>query len=346
VFIAAATVTVAAHGAPVLSLESLTVEFATERGVVRALEDVSFAIEASESVALVGESGSGKSVTSLSVLRLLAPSGRIAAGRVLFRGWNGEAVDLARADAATLRAVRGAGVSMIFQEPMSALNPAFTVGAQIAETIELHQRTSRAEALGRAEALLAKVGIAEPARRLGQHPHQLSGGMRQRVMIAMAVACRPALLIADEPTTALDVTTQARVLELLRALQAETSMGVLFITHNLALVPMIASRVLVMYAGQIVEAGGAAQVLAAPKHPYTRALLECLPARHLPRHRTAWRPLPTIEGAASNLVDRPAGCAFASRCPIAERACTVEAIRLRPVGDDGRLSRCLRAESL
>ena len=333
-------------GAPVLSLEGLCVQFAAEHGLVRALKDVSFDIGAGETVALVGESGSGKSVTSLSVLRLLPPSGRITGGRILFRGWRGEAIDLACAPEASLRAVRGAGVSMIFQEPMSALNPAFTVGAQIAETIELHQRTSRAEALGRAETLLAKVGIAESARRLGQYPHLLSGGMRQRVMIAMAVACRPALLIADEPTTALDVTTQAQVLALLRALQAETGLGVLFVTHNLALVPMIADRVVVMYAGEIVEAGRAAEVLAAPKHPYTRALLECLPARHLPRDRTAWRPLPTIEGAPADLVDRPAGCAFAGRCPIAVRECRLEAIRLRPVGDDARLSRCLRAELL
>ena len=330
--------------APVLTLEALSVRFAADRGEVVALEDVSFAVSAGETLALVGESGSGKSVTSLSILRLLPPSGRIAGGRILFRGWSGETVDLATADEAALRAIRGAGVSMVFQEPMSALNPAFTIGAQIAETIALHQRVPWRDALARAETALAKVGIAEPARRLGQYPHQLSGGMRQRAMIAMAVACRPALLIADEPTTALDVTTQARVLELIAALQVETGMAVLFVTHNLALVPMIASRVVVMYAGQIVEAGAAGEVLAGPKHPYTRALLECLPARHLPRDAAAPRPLPTIEG--SSAVRPAAGCAFAPRCPLATLQCETGEIVLRAVGADGRLSRCLRAELL
>jgi ABC-type dipeptide/oligopeptide/nickel transport system ATPase component len=279
---------------PVLSVRGLSTQFATTRGVVRAVQDVSFEVGTGETVALVGESGSGKSVTALSILRLLPPSGRIAHGQILFRGARGETIDLATAPERTLRAVRGAGVSMVFQEPMSALNPAFTIGAQITETIRLHQKSSKPEALARAEALLARVGIAEPARRLADYPHQLSGGMRQRAMIAMAVACQPALLIADEPTTALDVTTQAQVLLMLRALQAESGMGLLFVTHNLALVPMIADRVIVMYAGEIVETGPAAAVIEAPEHPYTRALLECLPARHLPRDRLHLRPLPTI----------------------------------------------------
>jgi peptide/nickel transport system ATP-binding protein len=221
----------------------------------------------------------------------------MVAGEILFSRAGGEAIDLARASERDLRAVRGGGVGMIFQEPMSALNPAFTIGAQIGETVRLRHKTSKAEARERAQALLAKVGIADPARRLGDYPHQLSGGMRQRVLIAMAIAGRPALLIADEPTTALDVTTQAQVLRLLRTLQAESGMGVLFVTHDLALASMIADRVIVMYAGRIVETGGASTLLAAPQHPYTRALLECLPARHLPRDRTVWRPLPTIDGS-------------------------------------------------
>jgi peptide/nickel transport system ATP-binding protein len=332
--------------APVLSVNGLSVCFTTARGVVRALEDVSFAVQAGQTVALVGESGSGKSVTSLSILRLLPPSGRIAAGQILYRGFDGDQIDLAQASERRLRGIRGAGVSMIFQEPMRALNPAFTIGAQIAETIRLHQKASRSQAYAHAQALLTTVGIAEPARRLHDYPHQLSGGMRQRAMIAMAVACRPALLIADEPTTALDVTTQAQVLVMLRDLQAELGMGILFITHNLALVPLVADRLIVMYAGQIVEAGEASTVLNAPRHPYTQALLECLPARHLPRDRTAWRDLPTIEGAAVDLVDRPTGCAFASRCPMAVEVCRQRAPELRPVAGQDRATRCWRAEAL
>jgi len=332
--------------ATVLRVNGLSTDFATARGPVRVLNEISFEVRAGETVALVGESGSGKSVTSLSILRLLPPAGRIVAGRILSRGFDGAVVDMATAAERTLRGVRGAGVSMIFQEPMSALNPAFTIGSQIAETIRLHQKTSRSEAYARAEALLAKVGIADPSRRVHEYPHQLSGGMRQRAMIAMAVACRPALLIADEPTTALDVTTQAQVLVMLRDLQAELGMGILFITHNLALVPLIADRIIVMYAGQIVEAGDAASVLEAPKHPYTRALLECLPARHLPRDRATWSPLPTIEGAPPDLADRPAGCVFAGRCPSVVASCRERLPDLLPVAGGDRSSRCWRADSL
>ena len=280
--------------APVVSVRGLTTAFATERGDVPMLDDVTFRIDTGETVAMVGESGSGKSLTSLAIMRLLPPSARIVAGEILFSGAGGEAIDLARASERDLRAVRGGGIGMIFQEPMSALNPAFTIGAQIGETVRLRHKASRAETRERAEALLAKVGIADPARRLGDYPHQLSGGMRQRVLIAMAIAGRPALLIADEPTTALDVSTQAQILRLLRTLQDEAGMGLLFVTHDLALASMIADRVIVMYAGRIVETGAASTLLASAKHPYTRALLECLPARHLPRDRTHWRPLPTI----------------------------------------------------
>jgi ABC-type dipeptide/oligopeptide/nickel transport system ATPase component len=280
--------------APVLSVRGLSVQLAGARRVRPVLEDVSFDIDAGETVAMVGESGSGKSLTSLAIMRLLPPAARIVAGEILFQGRSGEPLDLARANERTLRAVRGAGAGMIFQEPMSALNPAFTVGSQIAEALGPRLKTSNARVREHVEGLLARVGIAEPARRLADYPHQLSGGMRQRVLIAMAVARRPALLIADEPTTALDVTTQAQVLRLLRGLQEETGMGLLLVTHDLALASMIADRVIVIYAGRVVETGAASALLAAPNHPYTRALLECLPARHLPRDRTEWRPLPTI----------------------------------------------------
>jgi peptide/nickel transport system ATP-binding protein len=330
---------------PVLSVRGLCVDLATDAGPVRLLDDIGFDVGAGETVAIVGESGSGKSLTSLAILGLLAPGLRVSSGEIVFRRLGGASLDLAAADERTLRGVRGAGVSMIFQEPMSALNPSFSIGAQIAETIRLHQRASKADARDRAEALLAKVGIAEPARRLSEYPHQLSGGMRQRAMIAMAIACQPALLIADEPTTALDVTTQAQVLLLLRALQAESGLGLIFITHNLALVPTVADRVVVMYAGQIVETGPAAALLDAPKHPYTRALLECLPARHLQRDRAAWRPLPTIEGVVARPSDRADGCAFAARCPLVEIACRTGLTPLRAVADD-RMSRCLRADVL
>jgi peptide/nickel transport system ATP-binding protein len=342
----AARMTGMSAGAPVASVRRLSAEVATGRGALPLLADVSFDIGSGETVALVGESGSGKSLTSLAIMRLLPPAVRIAGGEILFRGRDGAPVDLAAADERTLRAVRGAGVGMVFQEPMTALNPAFTIGSQIAETIRIHRRASKAQAWDEAGELLAKVGVAEPMRRLGEFPHQLSGGMRQRVVIAIAVACRPALLIADEPTTALDVTTQAQVLGVLRALQAASGMGVLFITHNLALASMIADRVLVMYAGRIVEAGAASSLLQAPRHPYTRALLECLPARHLPRDRIAWAPLPTIEGPLARLAEGAAGCAFAPRCALAAAACHETATPLRPLEGGERLSRCLRAEAV
>jgi peptide/nickel transport system ATP-binding protein len=334
--------------APVVSVRGLSVRIASERGDFPVLEDVAFHIDAGETVAMVGESGSGKSLTSLSIMRLLPPAGRIVGGEIVFRGRGGEAVDLARASERTSRAVRGVGIGMIFQEPMSALNPAFTIGSQIAEAVGLRLKTSKAEACERAEALLAKVGIADPARRLRDYPHQLSGGMRQRVLIAMALAGRPALLIADEPTTALDVTTQARVLRLLRGLQEEAGMGVLLVTHDLALASMIADRVIVMYAGRIVEVGAAGALLAAPKHPYTRALLECLPARHLYPDRTGRRPLPTIDGPVPGVEEQATGCAFFDRCALAAPPCRELATPLRPVmgpaGDGERLTRCLRAE--
>jgi peptide/nickel transport system ATP-binding protein len=331
--------------APVIEVEGISIEFDTPAGALLALKDVTFDILPGETVALVGESGSGKSITSLSLLGLLPPSGSITAGRTLFRGWGGEAVDLARAPERMLRKVRGAGISMIFQEPRNSLNPAFTVGGQVAEAVRLHQPTPTSHANARARDLLARVGIADPDRRMRAYPHELSGGMRQRVMIAMAVASRPALLIADEPTTALDVTTQAQVVALLRDLQAEIGMGMLFITHDLALASLIADRVVVLYAGQVVEAGPAAAVLGDPRHPYTRALLDCLPARHLPSMEGDRRRLPAISGAPPRLGARPTGCAFAARCAHVADACGKPADLRRAPSDPTRAVRCVRHEA-
>jgi len=332
-------------GTPVIEVDGLSVAFETGAGALAALKDVTFDILPGETVALVGESGSGKSITSLSLLGLLPPSGRITAGKILLRGWGGEAVDLARAPERVLRQVRGAGISMIFQEPRNSLNPAFTVGGQVAEAVRLHQSAPGRQANARARDLLARVGIADPDRRMRAWPHELSGGMRQRVMIAMAIASRPALLIADEPTTALDVTTQAQVVALLRDLQAEIGMGMLFITHNLALASLIADRVVVMYAGQVVEAGPAAAVLGDPRHPYTRALLDCLPARHLPLPDGVRRRLPAISGAPPRLEARPAGCAFAARCAHAADPCRLPTDLRLILGDPPRAVRCVRQEA-
>jgi peptide/nickel transport system ATP-binding protein len=333
-----------AADAPVIEVSGLSVAFETRDGAMSALEKVSFDIWPGETVALVGESGSGKSVTSLSLLGLLPSTARITAGRIRFRGRDGEVVDVARAPERVLRGLRGSGVSMIFQEPLNALNPAFTIGGQVAEAVRLHRSTSSSQANARARDLLARVGIADPDRRMRAWPHELSGGMRQRVMIAMAVASRPALLIADEPTTALDVTTQAQVITLLSELQAEIGMGLLFITHNLALASLIADRVVVMYAGEVVEAGTAAMVLGEPRHPYTRALLDCLPARHLPVENGVRRRLPAILGAPPRLGARPTGCAFAARCAHAADPCGRPANLRRIADDPARAVRCVRED--
>ncbi|WP_454721318.1 MULTISPECIES: dipeptide ABC transporter ATP-binding protein [Cupriavidus] len=262
----------------VVSVNDLTVRFSTSERTVEAVRNLSFHVDRGETLAVVGESGSGKSVTSLALMRLVEHGGgKIASGSMALRRRGGEVLDLARADGATLRGVRGSDVAMIFQEPMTSLNPVFPVGEQIAESIRLHQRKSRAEARAEALRMLEIVRIPEARRVLDRFPHQLSGGMRQRVMIAMALSCRPALLIADEPTTALDVTIQAEILQLIRNLQAEMDMGVVFITHDMGVVAEVADRVLVMYRGEKVEEGTAEQVFARPAHPYTRALLSAVP---------------------------------------------------------------------
>jgi glutathione transport system ATP-binding protein len=263
----------------VLAVAGLSVEFRTSERTVTAVQEVSFTVGRAETVAIVGESGSGKSVTALSVLRLVEQGGgHILSGRLDFLRPGGQRIDLAQADPATLRSIRGAEIAMIFQEPMTSLNPVYSVGEQIAESIRLHQGKDHAAARREALRMLEQVRIPEAGQVLGRYPHQLSGGMRQRVMIAMALSCKPALLIADEPTTALDVTIQAQILELIRQLQAEMHMAVIFITHDMGVVAEVAERVLVMYRGELVEAGSADAIFHAPRHPYTRALLAAVPS--------------------------------------------------------------------
>ncbi len=269
----------------VLQVENLRTVFATEEGEVVAVDDVSFSVGRGRTLALVGESGSGKSVTSYSILRLIQPPGRIAGGRILLRSARAGDIDLARLNERSplLYRVRGGLVSMIFQEPMTALSPVHTVGEQICEAILLHQRVKPAEARAQAIEMLGKVGIPEPAHRITQYPHELSGGMRQRVVIAMALVCRPELLIADEPTTALDVTVQAQVLGLIRSLQRDIGCSVLLITHDFGVVAQMADDVAVMLRGRIVERGPVRTVLKNPQHAYTRALLDALPSRRAVR---------------------------------------------------------------
>ena len=301
---------------PLLEVQDLQTLFHAENEVARAVNGVSFALRKGETLAIVGESGSGKSVTSLSIMRLVpTPPGEIAGGRVLFRGR-----DLLALPEAEMRRIRGNDIGMIFQEPMSSLNPLLTVGEQIAEVVRLHQGMGRSAAWRRAIEMLTRVNIPDPDRRVGEYPHRLSGGMRQRVMIAMALACRPALLIADEPTTALDVTIQSQILHLMRALQVEMNMGVLFITHNLGVVAQIADRVAVMYAGRIVEQGDVATVFASPLHPYTRALLSSIP-RMESSGRDPARRLLSIPGQVPSPAALPPGCSYAPRCPLADGTC-------------------------
>jgi len=302
---------------PLLRIERLTTVFDQAGGGGRtpsslpAVDEVSFDIQAGETLGLVGESGSGKSVTALSILRLVQPPGRIAGGRILFKGR-----DLIALDEPAMRAVRGAEISLIFQEPMTALNPVFRVGDQVAEALLVHGRASRREARDKAIELLAAVRIPDPAARVKDYPHQLSGGMRQRVMIAIALACRPSLVIADEPTTALDVTIQAEILDLLREMKAAFHLSLLLITHDLGVVAETADRVAVMYAGRIVETGPVREIFRQPAHPYTRGLLASMPGG-APGQR-----LRAIEGSVPLLGALPPGCAFGPRCPDRFEPCT------------------------
>jgi len=323
-----------------LSVEHLTTVFDTPQGPVAAVNDVSFDVRAGETLGLVGESGCGKSVTALSIMRLVQRPGRIAAGAIRFRGR-----DLLALNEADMRAVRGAEISLIFQEPMTALNPVFSVGDQIGETLLVHGRATRRAARAGAVELMQAVHIPDAAARARDYPHQLSGGMRQRVMIAIALACRPALVIADEPTTALDVTIQAQILDLLRELKSAFNLSLLLITHDLGVVAETADRVAVMYAGRIVETGPVRAIFHNPAHPYTRGLLASIPGGSPgapPGVRNAaaalrarpGRRLTAIEGSVPLLGELPSGCAFNPRCPDRFDPCTIDPPADYPVGDE------------
>jgi oligopeptide/dipeptide ABC transporter ATP-binding protein len=296
---------------PVLEVRDLSVVFATRAGPITAVDQISYRIERGRTLGVVGESGCGKSVAAMAVMRLVDPPGRITGGAVMLRG-----TDLRRLTEERLRTLRGREFAMIFQEPMTALNPVMTVGDQVAEVLILHDNLAARDAWRGAVDLLDRVGIALPMKRAHDYPHQLSGGMRQRVMIAMALACRPSLLIADEPTTALDVTVQAQILDLMVDLQDSHGMAIQFISHDLGVVSEIADDVVVMYAGRIVEAAPAEQLFEDPRHPYTQGLLATLPRIGAGRRR-----LEAIPGAVPDLADLPTGCAFRDRCPRAIATC-------------------------
>jgi len=315
---------------PVLTVESLRVEIPVKAGLLRAVRGVDLTIRAGETHGLVGESGSGKSLTALGIMGLLPRRARRSAAQLRLGDF-----DLLAMGERSMEDVRGDRLAMIFQEPMTSLNPAFTVGAQLTETLRRHRKVSRGEAFERAAAMLGRVGISSPRIRLAQYPHQLSGGLRQRVMIAMALLCEPKLLIADEPTTALDVTVQAQLLRLLAEVQRAMGLAILLITHDLSVVARVAQRVSVMYAGEIVETGAVAEVFARPMHPYTRGLMAAVP---VPGKVRRGQPLGTIPGVVPSLIGALDGCAFRARCPAAHDAC----VRPPPVRSPvvGRGYRC------
>ena len=321
----------------VLDVRDLRTQFVTSSGVIRAVDGVSWDVRAGETVALVGESGCGKSVSALSVMRLVAaPAGRIVGGQVLFKGR-----DLLTLSEEEMRRVRGREIGMVFQEPMTSLNPVLSVGRQLTEPVEIHLGMTRAESRARAVELLTLVGVSDPERRLGQYPHQFSGGMRQRMMIAMALACTPPLVLADEPTTALDVTIQAQILELMKDLSRRLGAAMLIITHNLGVVARYADRVNVMYAGRIVERATAREIYANPRHPYTLGLLRSVPRLDEPRRAK----LQPIVGQPPDLSRLPPGCSFAPRCAYATDRCRREAPPLEDVGGE-HLSACWLAREL
>ena len=321
--------------APLLDVRDLHTEFRTGAGIVRAVDGISYSVEQGETIAIVGESGSGKSVGALSILRLIPdPPGRITRGQVLFLGR-----DLMSLPDAQMREVRGGDIGMVFQEPMTSLNPVLSIGRQITETVEQHRGADRAAAHRRAIELLGLVGLADPARRLKQYPHELSGGMRQRVMIAIAIACDPKLIIADEPTTALDVTIQAQILELMNGLTRRLNAALIIITHNLGVVARYARWVNVMYAGRIVESGPATAIYHNPRHPYTMALLQSVPRLDRPRRAR----LDPVDGQPPDLTRLDEGCAFRPRCRFAIDACAKTRPPLEPVAPAGHRSACLRA---
>jgi peptide/nickel transport system ATP-binding protein len=324
----------------VLDVKNLQTVFFTNSGLFRAVDDVSFSVRRGETLAIVGESGCGKSVSALSIMRLVPdPPGRIVGGSVKLEG-----IDLLTLDEAEMRAIRGNRISMIFQEPMTSLNPVMRIGDQITEAVRLHRDMTRRQAWEQAVEMLRLVRIPEPARRALEYPHQLSGGMRQRAMIAMALACRPALLIADEPTTALDVTIQAQILALVLDLQQELGMGLILITHDLGVVAQTAQRVIVMYAGRKVEEADVEILFADPRHPYTRGLMASIPAVPSLQGKADAR-LTEIPGAVPSLTRLPEGCAFAPRCSLAIARCRQEYPPLQDWGG-GHLAACWRAAEM
>ncbi|MFI5000616.1 MAG: ABC transporter ATP-binding protein [Reyranellales bacterium] len=316
---------------PLLSLENLSAHYVSQRGarVVRAVDDVTLSLGAGETLGIVGESGSGKSTLALTIMRLLPPAARIVGGRMMFEGEN-----LLDKSDVEMRHVRGKRIAMILQDPMASLNPLFSIGNQVGEPIRVHERATASSAWKRAVGLLKSVRIASPETRVTQYPHEMSGGMRQRIVGAIGISCEPRLLIADEPTTSLDLTIQAQYLNLLRDLQREHGLALIFITHNLGIVAKMCDQLAVMYAGRVVEHGPVSEVFSAPTHPYTKALLGSIPRMTDSRER-----LTAIEGQPPDLASLPPGCAFAPRCPAADARCRVEAPP-QFVVDAGHSARC------
>jgi oligopeptide/dipeptide ABC transporter ATP-binding protein len=324
--------------AKLLDVKNLQTQFVTSAGVVRAVDGISYDVEEGETVALVGESGCGKSVSALSVMRLVAePAGSIESGEIHYKGR-----DLLKLSEEEMRGVRGREIAMIFQEPMTSLNPVLSIGRQLTEGLEIHLGMKPPAARARAIELLGMVGIPDPAHRLSQYPHQFSGGMRQRMMMAMALACDPSLILADEPTTALDVTIQAQILELLRDLSRRLGVAMLIITHNLGVVARYADRVNVMYAGRIIERGSAAEIYANPRHPYTLGLLRSVPRLDEPRRER----LDPIVGQPPDLTRLPPGCAFSPRCAYRVARCESEAPHLAAAGSAGHVAACWESARL
>ena len=319
-----------------LEVRQLKTHFFTDRGIVKAVDDVTFSVDKGKTLGLVGESGCGKSVTAMSITRLVSPPGRVVGGQILLNGR-----DLAPLTDAQMRQIRGSQIAMIFQEPMTALNPVFEVGFQIAEAVLAHENVSRSEAFDRAVAAMRAVSIPDAEKRARDYPHHLSGGMRQRVMIAMALVCNPTLLIADEPTTALDVTIQAQILELLDELRHKYNLSLILISHDLGVIAEVADEVAVMYAGKIVEKGTAMEVFHSPKHPYTQGLL-----RSVPKLGSSVGPkgrLDVIDGMVPSLLQLPQGCAFAPRCYKCTSECTASEVSLESVGSSTQEVRCIHA---
>ena len=323
--------------ATLLEVKDLRTHFFTNDGVLKAVDGVSYSIEEGETLGLVGESGCGKSVSALSVMRLVPdPPGKIVSGEIMLDG-----EDILKVGMEDMREIRGAKIAMVFQEPMTSLNPVLTIERQLTETLELHMGMSKRESRRESVSLLARVGIPDPDTRVKQYPHQFSGGMRQRVMIAMALSCNPRLIIADEPTTALDVTIQAQILDLMKALTTESGVALIVITHNLGVVARYADRVNIMYAGKVIERGTAAEIYSNPRHPYTVGLLRSVPRLDLPRRAK----LDPIEGQPPDLINLPTGCAFRVRCRWAIDKCATDTPELMETSE-GHLSACWRSEDL